>query len=528
MAFDGSSWPGAPAQKAGGGWKAPPVYRPAPPVNPGKAAANAFRGKLVVRPRSPLGWRPPGMFGRGLKFLPYFGAIVTAIELWDLLSPPKPADPNAQPQYFGPPGWNIGCVTNPLRNGYWNTPDRWWYEVSGAGPGCGRGGWGTDATIPENTDSVFTAPSNARGVYIGETWQHSLYQNRVFRSWYRTIPGPAPDGPFRVVYPKPRPPVFIKPQPVVDPYVMPKPGSPQPAPIPTPFWEIPYAPPLPDPLGEPVPPPSEKPKPREPGVIVIPGVGPNPDVYIPIPYPNPVPVPKPGTVPAPAPTPGTPNPQPDPTLPGTTPSLPGYISPAPATGVEVRPGEKPAPYNPPQGHVRSPPRPREKEKKVRIPAAISAIMKGFGIITETLDMIDVVYKSIPCQDRYFAGLIGNKNIKPWDKAEFISRFPELIDERELIRNYAKNQFEDAYYGLMSPEKAYYQGAYNAWLGPVQGGKFHKFTRMSEEEREAIGMPPDPVIKAFNDFVDDQLGPVPKAFTCCAGKKVTCGGSPKKK
>lgn len=481
--------------------------------------ANSFRGRLVVTPKMNLGWSP---WKRGLlRTVPYVGALLTAIELWDMLRPGKPAV-GPLPNIIMPPGWTPGCVRNPLRGStpQWNTPDVWWSSIPPAGYGCGTGGVpGGQGVLPATgADFQFSVPPGARGLYIGETWQPGGAPNRVWRSYARPAVG-VPDGP--IVYQPPRPkqpPVFVKPQPVVNPWVPLKPGFPQPAPVPIPYTVLPKAPALPDPYVDPWP---DEPTPTYvPGVIVIPGQ-PHP-VYVPVPLPAPQPGPKPGGPVAPGPGVRPANPWPD-----LGPGTPPYVVPAPTTGVVVTPANPvPVPIPPKVGtHSNTRPQPRQKEKKVRVPAAFRAIMSAVGFITEAGDMIDVVYGAIPCSAKFKAGMFG-RHVNAWDKAQFIQQHAGEIDTRELMRGYMKNQFEDAYYGRLSPESAYYQQARDAGLGPLQGGKFHRYSQRSEAENQELRRrgfeTKDPIVDAFNQYVDSVLGSVPDGFKCCAGKHITCG------
>lgn len=546
MAFDGSSWPGrqrgprpnGPADNLGRERAranaarhnaAQAAYDSAnerarlQPPNPGKHMAKSFRGRMVVPKPPNLGWSP--WKRQLLRRVPYLGAALTALELYDLLKPGQPAI-GPLPNFIVPPGWTPGCNRAPLRNtgsGY-GAPDRIEFLPVSPGIGCGTSVV-TGTPLPASgADVVINPPGGSRGIAIAETFQPTGTPFRTWRSWGYPDPAVTPTQPF--VYQPPRPaspPVVVSPQPYVDPWVMPRPGSPQPFPAPIPYRVLPDAPAFPDPYANP----TVDPEPRPdfvPGVIVIPGTGPWPDIRVPIPMPNPVP--KPGTpTPTPGPVPGV---IVDPAL-GPTP-LPPYASPAPTVRVDI-PADAPPQVKTEDGtHTKTPPRRGEKEKKARVPRALLGVMKIVGTITEAGDLIDVVYNAIPCAAKFKAGMFG-RPVTAVDKAQFIATHADQIDETELLRGYTKNQFEDAYYGRMSPERAYYQQSYKAGTGKLQGGKFHRYTRRSEQEQRELasrGYPTkDPVIEAFNSYVDSILGSVPDGFGCCRGKQITCG-KPKRK
>ena len=118
-----------------------------------------------------------------------------------------------------------------------------------------------------------------------------------------------------------------------------------------------------------------------------------------------------------------------------------------------------------------------------------------------------------------------RKIKLQDKVDFIAKNAQHIDAIEFERNFLKNQFEDMYYGLLSPEKAYYQQMFNA-TGMSVGGKFAMQNQVQQYERDLVkdklwNEGKDPVIEAFNNWIDAAAGPVPKNHACYtkkAGKK----------
>lgn len=328
-------------------------------------------------------------------------------------------------------------------------------------------------------------------------------------------------------------PIIILPNPP-DPYAEQPPGQAQPYPEP-----IPYGNPWPDPnewlhptpgfvvLPQPETPPFHWIDPGNPQ----PGPGTNPN-----PAPGPNPGPGPGINPGPQPGPG-PSPTPAPGTPSPTP----FPFPNPAPGLVAPPPPGPMkPYQLPstrtwqtvyvngtdrrgrddKAHNRVRAKKKEKERKKRTGAIFNAVYKTVGHFTESADLVDIVYGSIPCRYKVAGGMMGRK-INIADKADFIAKNFQHMDMQEFERNYLKNQFEDMYYGLLSPEKAYYQQMFEA-TGMSVGGKFAGQSNIQQTERDRVkdklwNEGRDPVIQAFNDWIDGLYGNVPKGHACYTKK-----------
>ena len=73
-----------------------------------------------------------------------------------------------------------------------------------------------------------------------------------------------------------------------------------------------------------------------------------------------------------------------------------------------------------------------------------------------------------------------------------------------------------WYGLTSPEKAYYQQMFQN-TGVSAGGKYamqNAREGIDRKLKERAGYKTsDPVIDAFNAWLDELYGPVPDAFKC---------------
>lgn len=169
-------------------------------------------------------------------------------------------------------------------------------------------------------------------------------------------------------------------------------------------------------------------------------------------------------------------------------------------------------------HAKVRPKLKEKEKKFKVSAAMQTLNQALGFTTEMLDYIDVLYGAIPCQVKYDQGMmVKGRKVTPQMKAAFIAANLDKVDGTEMLRLGAKNAFEDRFYGMTSTEKAQYEGSYKAGINTRGGNSMQKRQDINPD----TGEPENPVIKAFNDGVDEILGPRPKSFTCCGGKKNVC-------
>ena len=318
---------------------------------------------------------------------------------------------------------------------------------------------------------------------------------------------------------------YVPPRPIIlpmnppDPWAEQMPGQAQPMPVAPPAW-------APDPNSW-IPGGAIVVRPRidiDPFVWVDPQVAPEPAVQPdpaphPLPDPNPQPdpapnpqvQPRPRPFPFPAPNPGTdrgPTPQPGPKNNGWDHPWPRYDEVVRRDGATRRRFAL-------RPHRMRPPKPREKEKKIRAGRLFLLVQEAIGHLTEGADLVDVLWKSIPCAHKRAGGMI-RKGVRVGEKAEFIAKFHVLVDGKEFQRNFLKNQFEDMFYGMTSPERAYYQQLFEA-TGVSGGGKFAGGSLKEKYERELREhfniADENPVIDAFNRWLDDQYGPVPDAFKC---------------
>lgn len=329
----------------------------------------------------------------------------------------------------------------------------------------------------------------------------SRYTN--LETWWCPPPGPGAGGTANYKWKderKARGPIPISdpivfPDPAADPWSKPRPYQdplPRPAPAPAPGT-------APQPAPAPAPAPAPGPKP---GIIVLPMPG----------YPQPWPIP-PG-----APLPGVqvpiPIPQPLP-LPATAPP---YV--VPGTSIDVTPGPgigapSPAPAPPAvqPGHIRMPPPRGVKEVKLRS-NAVTEVFKGLiNLVTESSDAVNALFYAIDKNDRREGGAVGF--MSPLDKASFVYSNLHLVNMREFMKNFFKNQAEDFVYGQL--------GRGSAWM-QAQGGISTGFKDAALGHRGSVGKGGDgtgatnPAIDAINEFIDFVL-PSDKGFNV-AGRRAT--------
>lgn len=526
----------------------PPARRPGRPP-PGRPPAPKPR-PAPVRPKPPTRppAKPPGRFApsRPRPVAPPFGrpkprVVTNPFRRWNPWKLPSPFTPFFDPwtdipafilpqseeRFDFPPGWKLieECPRNPLyalghtfsygrtlcSAGPWPNSC---LTLQASGPPGSIGGTKTCSNVNPSISSVNIRISDVREISPGQYRAHYRWNYR----WCCGENGNANPGGAALTNPEsfysPPGPAVIPPSPP-DPYAEQPPGRPQPFPAPIPN-------------GNPYPDPNQW-IPGAPGWVSPPAIDPDPFVWVdpfppgdpavdpdPVPSPEPAPdpavEPQPGTwpypFPFPMPQPGA-TPQPDPAvLPSELPSIGGITvtSPGgrPRTRINLRP------------HRRRPPRRREKEKKIRASRIFLAVQEAIGQMTEAADLVDVAFKSIPCAHKRAGGVVGVKGIRAFEKAEFIAKYHVLIDGKEFQRNYLKNQFEDMFYGMTSPEKAYYSQMFEA-TGVSAGGKFAMQNAREGIERklkERAGYKTDnPIIDAFNAWLDELYGPVPDAFKC---------------
>lgn len=532
MAFDGSTWPGR-----GGN---APVKTPGKPVwSPPKVVIPPSKPKYFGPARTPK--RVP--FGKKKKPVPVPMPQPFRINPLDILLgsgfgvglgffwPGQQGDPFSWAP-TNPAFVACGVSCTPLGDPYLQGPI-WGQNRNSSGTGCGPAACGlsnqgcpTGSTQYSGTGNLGRTLTNrplncvsmheARPVMSGGVQVD--VRCHVLQVWCApdgAVGAPSYDPQGALIDPG-RPP-FI-PHTMPDPFAEQKPGMGQPFPKPIPYRVLPKVPDLDyDILPGPAP---LQPAP----VPVFPIVEPFPGVIPPLPWPTPLPTPTPdpGTVPVwpwpdpPQVWPGLPNPNPAPPPPTQPIVLPPYFIPAVAWMLDVKLDAvefKPAW----QYHRLTTPGPREKEKKFRMSAPMAVLWAATGAATEMLDMIDILYGAIPCQVKYDQGMmIRGRKVGPHMKAAFVAANMKHLDGREVVRLGTKNAFEDRFYGTLSPEKAQYRGSYEAGINTHGGKSIESNQRYRPQTGER-----NPVIDAFNAGVDQLLGPRPKEFSCCGGRKNTC-------
>jgi len=544
MAFDGSTWPGFGAPKVATPTVPPRTRTPRKPKGPVGPGFNPGRvpglpgGAPLKKPkyfgpartpqRIPFGKKTPRIRPFAMP-LPRFGIPGLPSVFWDPWTDiPAMVLPKTDYTVVPPAGWttNLTCGPNSqyqLPPGFAHTRTACSTAVTcltaqaGFTPGVTTysGSWPNCSAVNNCLQIVWADTREvSAGVYRG-------HYRGVFR-WQCTVQGPVDPttDPADWIVPG-RPPLVVLPYTKPDPYAQQKPGQPQPFPKPIPFRQLPG---LPDPDHEILPGPQPFVEPATPNPVVDPAPGLLPPIPWPQPNPTPAPAPQPGPVypwptpSPPSPYPGLPNPSPQPVPPTQPPVLPPYYDFANARIIDVsrtRTRLRPAW----QTHRRTQPKKGEKEKKYKMSAAMSALWGATGELTEMFDMIDILYGAIPCQVKYDAGMmVKGRKVDVHRKAAFIAANVQHIDGREVVRLGAKNAFEDRFYGTLSPEKAQYQGSYNAGINNHGG----KSIESNQRYRPQAGEQENPVIAAFNAGVDKMLGARPKSHTCCAGKVNTCG------
>lgn len=536
MAFDGSSWP---VQQ--GGWLAPPPVKPKtgtgnrrkdaerrrerrnrpPPGRPGysgdygpaperkpkyfgpqRTPARVPFGKKKPRPQvaaKPWGWLP-------VPFAPLFDPFS---DLPQFLAPTDPRDYTVEV----PPGWThfLECPKNDL---YMLPPGVAHFRGPASPlPTCLtlQAGFTPGVSTYAASWPNCTVVNNRNNIVIADTREVSPGQ---YRGHYRHVlriacSGSNPqwadlDG--RTLIRPPVPAVVWLPNSEPDPFALARPGFAQPYPKPIPYTELPYYP-DPDPEILPGTAPVSNPLPEWDWLEPLPGV------HMPVPAAQPLPVPGPGWQPQPLPYPPLPLPGPEPT-PAPMP-LPPYYIPAVAVGLEVGTKVRELPLWP--MHRLTQPKRGEKEFKARMGPVLSTLWGMTGALTEAMDLVEVLYNAIPCQVKYDGGMmVKGRRVGFHNKAAFVAANAKHVNMREVIRGGSKNAFEDRVYGFLSAEKAQYQGSFNAGINTRGGNSIQKRDAWNPDVGEEL-----PVIGAFNAGVDALLGPRPREFSCCAGKKVVC-------
>lgn len=280
---------------------------------------------------------------------------------------------------------------------------------------------------------------------------------------------------------------------------------------------VPYFPPvvMPDPYGDPGTEPSPNPAPAPapapapspsptpaPGVLPYapPGTSPQPD-------PSTEPAPAPGIVPIPLPVPMP--------LPMPVPGSPPYVSPGTSLDVSPRPGTGFAPNPWPQpnpGYAFTPPPRGTREAKLKS-NAVTEVFKGLiNMVTESADAVNALYYAIRWEDRREGGAVGF--MSPLDKASFVWSNFHLIDFREFLRNFMKNQAEDYIYGQLGRGSAWMQGQGGISQGFKDAALGHRGSAgkggggLTDRDGNRVG---NPAVDAVNELID-ALMPSDPAFT----------------
>lgn len=93
---------------------------------------------------------------------------------------------------------------------------------------------------------------------------------------------------------------------------------------------------------------------------------------------------------------------------------------------------------------------REKEQKIKMPAAIVPVFKLMNFVTEADDFMDVLYNSLPEQYQARWKNTEYRKLKPTrtEKMRAIYDNAENIDFEAFVQNFISEQFQDYVYGQM--------------------------------------------------------------------------------
>lgn len=171
-------------------------------------------------------------------------------------------------------------------------------------------------------------------------------------------------------------------------------------------------------------------------------------------------------------------------------------------------------------------RPRRAERKVKIKdSGFAKITAAFGFVTEALDFINVTYYAIPKADR-LAWMKANAQrywslkkqkwqywMGPVEKSRAIKDMLSKVNQTQFLRNYAKNQIEDAIYGTLGKaQQSLYQRANSRGGNQVEGNaKYRDWERNMKKE---LGLDPDEQWKPTDltdAAVDAILGDAPEGI-----------------
>lgn len=117
-----------------------------------------------------------------------------------------------------------------------------------------------------------------------------------------------------------------------------------------------------------------------------------------------------------------------------------------------KPDKPPEPL-PPVLPPRRPPGPRTVERKGRARAAVARLAAAAFAVTEALDLLDALWKSLPKSLRDQARREAGKPLTPQEKIAFIYRNYQAIDLNKFVQNVVQNAIEDAIMGRIAGRHA---------------------------------------------------------------------------
>lgn len=175
--------------------------------------------------------------------------------------------------------------------------------------------------------------------------------------------------------------------------------------------------------------------------------------------------------------------------PGYVPARPPQISPeAPAVGPQPQPVPKPDPVTrpvdnsetviKPDGSVANLPRSNakphrakrgEKESKVRMGRAMSAVWNSIGGVTEAMDFGHILYEALPKHVKVAVYKKLGRQPKPHEKYIEAYRHLDKIDIPTVLNEYVKNEIEDRIWAAGGEAAKKHNQNYNRPIGIEAGG-----------------------------------------------------------
>ena len=134
------------------------------------------------------------------------------------------------------------------------------------------------------------------------------------------------------------------------------------------------------------------------------------------------------------------------------------FSPEPLNHQRTKPGRpRPIPPLPGPPHKPRPPGKGEKEKKVRVPAALMGAFRAATMATEAIDLLDALLEALPPKYRKGVEKSGRTDKRarlgegvaystPWDKFKHLLKNWRHIDMPTAVKEIIKNQIEDKLIG----------------------------------------------------------------------------------